>query len=293
MVSVNKTGTRYRVITGIVALPVYFFALASDCFNSIFILIASLAISLITLYEYYIICDRGNDGKPFTIWGIAAGAIANIIMYLYAFGNKHGFNYTWISEAKLFFPFLALFLSVILIIQLFWRPIKGGIYSVAVTVFGVIYIVFFFSHIILMKALNDGFLHILILNIVIMMNDTAAYFGGSYLGKHKLNFAVSPNKSWEGYFFGLLFSIIAMIVTNKLFYIFLDKNLFSLIESIILGAVFSTLGHIGDLVESAIKRDGSKKDSGSLLPGHGGMWDVFDALIFASPFYYYYLIYFK
>ncbi len=182
------------------------------------------------------------------------------------------------------------FLAVILVIQLFGRPIKGGIYSLAVTVFGVIYIVFFFSHIIFMKALQNGFLYILILNIVIMINDTAAYFGGSLFGKHKLNFPVSPNKSWEGYFSGLVFSIVFMIITNEIYAAFLNKNLFSLLECFIVGAFLSTLGHIGDLVESAVKRDASKKDSGTLLPGHGGMWDVFDALIFSLPFFYYYLI---
>ncbi len=290
MVSDFKTKTLFRVLTGVVALPIYFLALAADSFNSVSILIASLAITLITLYEYYKLCDKGEEGKPFIIWGITAGVAVNIIVYYFAFGGKLGFIYSSIFEVRIIFAFLALFLGVILVIQLFGRPIKGGIYSLAVTVFGVIYIVFFFSHIIFMKALHNGFLYILILNIVIMINDTAAYFGGSLFGKHKLNFSVSPNKSWEGYFSGLVFSIVFMIITNEIYAAFLNKNLFSLLECFIVGAFLSTLGHIGDLVESAVKRDASKKDSGTLLPGHGGMWDVFDALIFSLPFFYYYLI---
>jgi phosphatidate cytidylyltransferase len=290
MVNDFKTKTLFRVLTGVIGLPVYFVALALNYFNSLTILIASLAVTLVTLYEYYKLCDKGDEGKPFIIWGMTAGAAANIIIYYFAFGSKLGFTYSSFFEARIVFAFLALFLSVILVIQLFGRQIKGGIYSLAVTVFGVVYIVFFFSHIIFLKALQDGFLYILILNIVIMINDTAAYFGGSLFGKHKLNFAVSPNKSWEGYFSGLVFSIIAMIVTNEIYSAFLNKNLFSLIECFIVGAFLSTLGHIGDLVESAVKRDASKKDSGTLLPGHGGMWDVFDALIFSLPFFYYYLI---
>jgi phosphatidate cytidylyltransferase len=285
-----KKGTLYRVLTGIVALPIYFFALAADFFNSILILVVSTVISLITLYEYYKLSDRGEDGKPFIIWGMLACAAANIMIYYFAFGEKLGFYYSSIFEVKIMLGFISLFLGIILIIQLFGRPIRGGIYSLAVTVFGVIYIAFFFSHIIFIKALRDGFLYILILNVVIMVNDTAAYFGGSLFGKHKLNFAVSPNKSWEGYFSGLLFSIVAMIVTNLIYSVFLNKNLFSLIECIFVGIFLSMLGHIGDLVESAVKRDAAKKDSGALLPGHGGMWDVFDALIFSLPFFYYYLI---
>jgi phosphatidate cytidylyltransferase len=290
MIKDFKTGTLYRVLTGIVALPVYFFALAADYFNSILILIVSLAISLVTLYEYYKLCDKDEDGKPFIVWGMIAGTVANIIIFYFAFGEKFGFFYSSIFQVKIILAFIALFLGIILVIQLFGRPIKGGIYSLAVTVFGIIYIVFFFSHIILMKAMQDGFLYILMLNIIIMINDTAAYFGGSLFGKHKLNFPVSPNKSWEGYFSGLVFSIIFMIVTNEIYGVFLNKHLFSLIECIIVAAFLSTLGHLGDLVESAVKRDASKKDSGALLPGHGGMWDVFDALIFSLPFFYYYLI---
>ncbi len=141
-----------------------------------------------------------------------------------------------------------------------------------------------------MKAFNDGFYYILILNIVIMINDTGAYFGGVLFGKHKTNFAVSPNKSWEGYFSGFLISIIAMIVCNEIFHSSNGASFFTLLEAACLGAFLSIIGHIGDLAESAIKRDSVIKDSGSIIPGHGGMWDVFDALIFALPFFYYYLV---
>jgi phosphatidate cytidylyltransferase len=128
------------------------------------------------------------------------------------------------------------------------------------------------------------------LNIVIILNDAAAYFGGVLFGKHKTNFPVSPNKSWEGYLSGLFISIIAMIATDFFYSRFLNKDLFTLSESIILGIVLSIAGNLGDLAESAVKRDTAKKDSGSLLPGHGGMWDVFDAMIFSLPLFYYYLM---
>ncbi len=291
MTNDTKSVTFNRIMTAVVTLPVYVFFLAADYFYSLLILIASLVITLLSLHEYYEICDKGIEGKPFIIFGMTAGALANIIIYYYAFGRNYGFGgQAGQFDARIIFALIVLLLAVILIIQLFARPIKGGIYSLAVTVFGIIYIVFFFSHIILIKALQDGFLYILMLNIVIMVNDSAAYFGGISFGKHKTNFEVSPNKSWEGYFFGFLLSIIAMIAVNKAYAVFLNKYLFSFPESAVIGACLSILGHIGDLVESAIKRDAAKKDSGSLMPGHGGMWDVFDAMIFSMPFFYYYLI---
>ena len=87
----------------------------------------------------------------------------------------------------------------------------------------------------------------------------------------------------------MLAGIIFMILANHVLNIFFDKHLFSVLEAAVLGAVFSAVGDIGDLIESAVKRDGGIKDSGTIIPGHGGMWDVFDAMIFAMPLFYYYL----
>ena len=280
-----------RVLSAAVALPVYIYTFTTDSFHAIPVLAASLLITLTCLYEYYTICGRGDEGRPFVLWGMLAGIAVNIIFYLYAFGAAFGYyQYSGIFEARILIGVITVFMAIIMTSQLFKRPLKGGIYSLAVTVFGVMYIVVFFSHFILMKALSDGFYYILILNIVIMVNDSAAYFGGVLFGRHKTKFPVSPNKSWEGYFAGLLFSVIAMMAASYIFDAYYDKPLFTMMESAVLGIALSLLGHIGDLVESAVKRDGTIKDSGSIIPGHGGMWDVFDAMIFSFPFFYYYLV---
>ncbi len=283
--------TLVRILTAVIALPVYLFLLYTDAVYSIPVLIVSLIVSIICLYEYYQISDRGDEGRPLIGFGIACGILVNIVMYMYAFGKVYGYHrYIMPFDARVIFALIALFIAVIVFVQLFTRPLRGGIYSLAVTVFGIIYIVFAFSHIILMKALKDGFYYILLLNIVVMLNDVGAYFGGVFFGKHKSGFPASPNKSWEGYFSGMLFSILSMIITSQVYHAFFGKDLFTMIEAAVLGIVLSILGHAGDLVESAIKRDGSIKDSGSIIPGHGGMWDVFDALILAFPIFYYYLV---
>lgn len=286
-----KSSTFKRILSAAVALPVYVYALAADSFLNIPLLAVTLVITLACLYEFYQISDKGEGRRPLMAFGLAAGAALNVIMYLYAFGKVYGYTrYIEVFDARVAFAALALFLSVILIYQLFRRPIAGSIYSLSVTVFGVAYIVFSFSHVILLKALKDGFFYIFILNVVVMLNDTGGYFGGVLLGKHKVNFPVSPNKSWEGYFTGLLFSVISMIITNYIYEIFYARHLFSMIEAVLLGIGLSFFGNIGDLVESLAKRDGAIKDSGSLIPGHGGMWDVFDALVFTMPLFYYYLV---
>jgi phosphatidate cytidylyltransferase len=290
MTEVQKA-TIKRVLSAVVALPVYVFTIVTDLGQSVPILVCSLIVTMACLYEYYLITDREKEGRAFLATGMVFAFIVNVIMYLFAYGKLYGYSrYLPSFDARVVLGAVALFMGVMMSLQLFRRPLKGAAYSMGVTLFGVIYIVFFFSHIILMKSLADGLYYILILNIVVMLNDTFAYFGGVLFGKHKTGFPVSPNKSWEGYFSGLLFSVLSMIITNEVYASFFDKRLFGMVESVLLGIALSVLGNLGDLIESAVKRDGSIKDSGSIIPGHGGMWDVFDALIFSMPFFYYYLV---
>jgi phosphatidate cytidylyltransferase len=286
-----KKNTLTRVLSAVVALPVYVFTIITDLAQAVPILICSLIVTLACLYEYFLITERGEEGRPFMKTGMAFAVIINIVMYLFAYGRLYGYSrFIPVFDARVVTGILALFLTIILALQLFTRPLKGAAYSLGATLFGLVYIVFSFSHIILMKSLVNGVYYIIILNVVVMLNDSFALFGGVLFGKHKTGFPVSPNKSWEGYFSGLLFSVLGMVITNQVFISFFDRNLFGMVEAVILGIFLSVLGNLGDLVESAIKRDGSIKDSGSIIPGHGGMWDVFDALIFTYPIFYYYLI---
>ncbi len=285
----NETST--RILSAVVALPVYCFLVVTDLFYSLPILIASLVISLGCLYEYYQISSRDEGNRPFIGAGMVMAAVVNIIMYLYAFGKVYGYAaYVPPYDARFVFAILAIGLPIIFAVHIYRRPVAGGIYSLATTVFGVVFIAFLFSHIILLKALKDGYIYVLILNAIVMLNDSGAYFGGVYFGRHKAGFKVSPNKSWEGYFSGLLTSIIAMLLISLVLESFFGKSLFNMIEATIIGIAISVIGNIGDLAESAIKRDGSIKDSGSLIPGHGGIWDVFDSMIVTLPLFYYYLV---
>lgn len=279
-----------RVLSALVLFPAYVFLIWFGGVSYLSILFLSTLVSLFCLYEYFQITTGTEEGKPFIVPGLIAGAVINVVMYIFAFGKVTGINrYLGDVDAKLIIAVVVLFFCVVLTMQIFTRPLKGGIFSISSTIFGVMYIVFFFSHIILIRSLSDGFAYLLILNLVVMGNDTFAYFGGVLFGKHKTGLPVSPNKSWEGYFSGVLFSIIIVLVTNEILGTFFGLQLFSTIEAAFVGVLLSVAGDIGDLVESAVKRDGRVKDSGTLIPGHGGMWDVFDALIFTMPLFYYYL----
>lgn len=292
--SVLNKETLTRILSAVVTLPVLIYVLITDDFLSLPILFASCIISLTCLYEYYMITYKSEDEKPFITAGMIAGFCINLVMFLYAFGKPFGFSGVASGfDARLIMGFTVVFVAVVLTLQLFTRPLKGGAYSMAVTVFGVMYIALSVSHLILLKSLRDGSSYILLLVAVVMLNDTGAYFGGIMFGKHKAKIPASPNKSWEGYFFGLLFSLVAFILGNQVIASFITHGptLFTMLESAFLGIVVSVLADIGDLVESAVKRDGGIKDSGRIIPGHGGMWDVFDAIIFVLPFFYYYLVF--
>ncbi len=115
--------------------------------------------------------------------------------------------------------------------------------------------------------------------LLVWTNDTMAYFVGSQLGKHKLFERISPKKTWEGTIGGVICTVLIAWGLS-----FLIKD-FSTPQWLALGAVAAVFGTLGDLVESMLKRSMGVKDSGNLLPGHGGMLDRFDAFIFALPFY--------
>ncbi|HNU92595.1 MAG TPA: phosphatidate cytidylyltransferase [Spirochaetota bacterium] len=283
--------TSKRILSAAVALPIYCFLVVSDVFYSIPILIASLLISLGCLWEYYQISSRDEGNRPFIAAGMAMAVAVNLVMYLYAFGRVYGYAaHVPPFDARFIFAVFAIGLPIVFAVHIRKRPVAGGIYSLATTVFGVVFIAFLFSHIILLKALKDGYIYVLILNAIVMLNDSGAYFGGVYFGKHKAGFKVSPNKSWEGYFSGLLTSILSMLIASMVLESFFGKSLFSMVEAAIIGIAISLIGNIGDLAESALKRDGAIKDSGSLIPGHGGFWDVFDSMIVTLPLFYYYLV---
>ena len=145
------------------------------------------------------------------------------------------------------------------------------------------YVIFPFIIITKIHAYNPKI--VISLFILIWTNDTFAYVVGKSIGKHKLIEKISPKKTVEGFFGGMLFSIIAGVLISK-FYIhpkpnYLYTSLFIWSTSAVIISIFSTLG---DLIESKFKRIAAVKDSGNIMPGHGGILDRLDSIIFVAPF---------
>lgn len=169
--------------------------------------------------------------------------------------------------------------------------VRDAVYTLS----GLIYIGLTFSHLVLLRftdnslfiptklgTLPAGAIYIWLAFVGTWASDTFAFFVGSKFGRHKLAPAVSPGKTWEGFAGGVVGSILAVAGMGAACDV-------PLVHSLVIGLLVGVVGPLGDLVESAIKRSAGVKDSGRLLPGHGGVLDRFDSVMFTAPTVYYYI----
>ena len=149
------------------------------------------------------------------------------------------------------------------------------------------YVIFSMCFLVLLPFYENSFHPYLMISILslIWVNDSFAFLIGKNFGKHKLFPSVSPKKTIEGFIGGLVFSLLAALLISKF-------NLdFSMLNWLIISVLVSALGTTGDLVESKFKRQAGIKDSGNIMPGHGGILDRLDSLLFAAPFVYLFINY--
>ncbi len=174
-----------------------------------------------------------------------------------------------------------------LCINNFQKELKDkAIMTTALTLFGLVYVAWFFSFLVKIRSVYQGSLWIFYLISIVKIGDAAAYFIGKKFGAHKFIVHISPNKSIEGAVASFLATFIASLLA-KLYLI--DVPLSHLA---VLGVIFGILSQLGDLSESLLKRDAGIKDSGQ-IPGLGGILDVMDSLLFCIPIMYYYLVMMK
>ena len=265
-----------RVIVAVIAIPLILLTayLGSYYFFSFVTLVA-----LVSYYEFFLLAKNKSANANLIL--------GEIIIFLFLLNQL--LNFIDINTL------LLLSLLSLLTTELF-RNKGSALFNLGVTFLGIFYIGFFSASIIALREfypdvvdnyINGGYLVISIL-ASIWIGDSAAYFFGTALGKHKLFPRVSPKKSWEGAIFGFIFSLGTMIFVR-----FILMDFLSLWNVIIIGIIIGSVGQIGDLVESLFKRDSAVKDSSSFIPGHGGFFDRFDSLIFSAPVIWMYLKYFS
>jgi phosphatidate cytidylyltransferase len=177
--------------------------------------------------------------------------------------------------------------AALMVASLLWHVAFSQVRTsdTAVTVFGAIYAGFLLAHLVLVRQLDSGTELALAVVVSVWANDVFAYLVGSTVGRHKLAPTISPKKSWEGFAAGTVFTMAVWVGV----YFVADLPI-SLPWLALTGLGVSLAAIVGDLAESRLKREAGVKDSGTLLPGHGGFLDRFDSLILVSVVAYYLLI---
>lgn len=261
-----------RIIAAVVFVPLFLLLVLKGSYfhYSVFIFV----LAFLGLMEYFkLVKDRVSPGLKVmgVLWGmfLAAG--------LYTGESR-------IVVAMLTFGFMA-----VCLMRLARKgEINAAFQDIGYTFLGPLYVGLLLGHLFLLRAMEAGREWILILFFTIWMCDIAAFYTGLSIGRHKLYPEISPNKTIEGAIGGILGSLIVVAVA-KFWYL----NQLNLMDVFAIAIGVSVMGQLGDLCESMFKRAASVKDSGGLIPGHGGILDRFDSILFAAPFLYYYLTFIK
>lgn len=233
-------------------------------------------VSMAGLYEFFILMEKVGFRPQKTI-AMIVGTIIYGIIAMYSFGE---FNFAYLL---FIFPLLVTLVAI----ELF-RKSDSPVTNFAFSVMGILYVVIPFSILNFfaydatyyseMEINTNNYSSLLLVGFFVIQwaNDSGAYLVGSMLGKNKLFERISPNKTWEGFYGGAVLAVITGVVFGMF-----DG---STIHWIIVALIIVIFGTLGDLTESQIKRSCGVKDSGNLLPGHGGILDRFDGVLFSAPF---------
>lgn len=265
-----------RALTGIIFVVVLISAIY---IHPIFFLILFCIITGLTLWEFGGLVKHYENANLQRTVNVLGGVYLFIATFVYANG---------LTDGKIFLPYL-LFIMLTMIAELYYKA-PNPINNWAFTLFAQVYCAGSFSILNFIGAepgtpgvMSYTPLFIMAIFIFVWLDDTGAYLVGSLIGKHKLFERISPKKSWEGFFGGLILSL----ASSQAFAWFAPE--INRMNWLGLAATVVLFGTWGDLIESLLKRTLGVKDSGNVLPGHGGMQDRFDSVMLAVPASYIYI----
>ncbi len=244
-------------------------------------------LAIIALQEFYHLSNASTGGENATtlIVDVAGGLILSVGLGCVNLSLMP--PYTTAVLGGTFFTIYLLYIIVRLVMQLYNQE-SSPLTNLAYSYMGQMYIALPLGLMSMYYTLNDGKALLLTMFVMIWLNDTGAFLVGSMLGKHKLFPRISPKKSWEGFVGGVAFAILAGAVAKLCFADYFET--ISMASLCGMGLVVGIFATWGDLVESLIKRTLGVKDSGNILPGHGGILDRIDSLLLVVPASLLYLI---
>ena len=273
----SSSSSTARVITAVVALPILIASILIPKLSLMFVLLA-VAAMVVALSEFWLLVGRRGVKADF-----AAGYLGSAGLFsVFYFVEPH----SWPDLLMIEIILIVLTMGTLTAAMLRGAPFDKMIASVGATLLGVMYIGLLGGHLV---ATRTGFkeplsAHLLSFFFMVLMGgDTAAYYVGRAVGKHKLAPKVSPGKTWEGAIGGMCASLLMAVLAHLWFFRELPLK-----WAVGLAAVMNVLGVLGDLTESALKRGADAKDAANILPGHGGLLDRLDSLLFNAPLIYYF-----
>ncbi len=259
-----------RVISGLLFLPIFY--LVTWVLPAVYFMGLVLAASLVGQFEFYRMA-HARGFRPQRVLGMALGTLIVLEFYHPLFPGLGKF---FVVAASLL---------AILVARLFsHRPVDGALEDVASTFFGVFYVSLLFAFQVAVRTGVEGKRWLVFLFFIIWASDIGAYFIGVPFGKHRLYEKVSQKKSIEGLLGALVAASGMALLCSVWFMPPVGRG-----EAVAVAVVLAAVGTIGDLVESLLKRAAGVKDSGGIIPGHGGILDRMDSMLFAAPVLYYYL----
>ncbi len=257
-----------RITSALLGLPLVVIILVFG--NKYVVDIAFAIVAAMSLHEYF---NAFKEKANPVIWiGYVASAL---IAFIHIIPLEHAIT---IVSVLIPLAIAVLFLQVIL------TNMKTNVRDIAITFFGICYISLFLMFVPLINGLENGKLLVWYIFTCAWGTDIFAYIFGKWIGKHKFS-KISPNKSIEGCVSGIIGAILLSLLATYIFNSFFGME-FSYISTIIISIILSVVGQIGDFAASSIKRYVGIKDFSNLIPGHGGMLDRLDSVIFIAPFAY-------
>ncbi len=267
-----------RILTALIVIPIILFLIFVCPFTWPFSVVVTITV-LLGLVEFYSIMRKAGF-RPYQNWGVTITALLCLISY----------NEINRSQESLRLHLIVMLLTVLILgvffRRIFTRETSSSFSDISSTVLGVLYLGWLGNYLILIRQIPEkGAYYTFFLFLITWIYDAGAYFSGVFLGKHRFPFSISPRKTWEGFMGGLIVVFLAAMMIKYS----LPALGFSYFHCGLLSFLLVLGGQAGDLAESAIKRSAGVKDSGTLVPGHGGILDRIDGLLFTAPIFYYYL----
>ncbi len=268
--AIKKRVDGRRLYAALIFIPLFYVLVRY--FPPIFFFGLVVGAALLAQFEFYRLHFRDDRVPVLAALGLGTGAV------LLASLQWPGF----LSERVVFLVALIAALTSRLVAT---SELKRSLVDSSVMVFGVLYVSLTLGHLLLTRTLPGGEYLIFFLVLVTWAGDTGAYYAGVTLGRHKLAPVVSPNKTIEGLLGGLVLAVVVAFIAQRWF-----LPTFTILDCVATGLLLTGVGVLGDLSESAMKRSAGVKDSGAVIPAHGGMLDRLDSLLFTAPTFYYYMI---